>query len=133
MESLKAGRELDLFVAQQVMGLIPCNKWTSLNLGSAGGPAFQKNCAHENCYPAAEQGSALGRVGGCPQYSTKIALAWQVVEHLRQKGFEFALDSRGGNPYWAEFAKEDYKIGGQATADTPALAICLAALKVSSA
>jgi hypothetical protein len=96
----------------------------------AGGPAFQKNCDHENCYPILEEGSALGSIGGCPQFSTQIRLAWKVVEHLRKRGFEFALDSRGGNPYWAEFATEDHAVGGQAAADTSALAICLAAFNL---
>lgn len=129
MELLKAGRELDLLVAEKVMSLVPCDNWRPINFGSAGGPAFQKDCEHENCYPASERGSAHGRMGGCPQYSTNITLAWQVVEHLRKQGLEFTIDSRGGDPYWAEFANENHTVGGQASADTPALAICLAALK----
>ena len=130
METLKAGRELDLLMAEKVLGLIACDKWTLINLGSAEGPAFKKNCEHENCYPASEQDSALGQMGGCPQLSTSIEAAWKVVEHMRRKGFEFALDSKGGDPYWAEFATMDYSVGRQATGDCPALAICLAALQV---
>jgi hypothetical protein len=128
MRGLKAGRELDLLVAESVMGQFACAEWTPLNFGSAGGPAFRKDCAHEDCYPASERGSALGRVGGCPGYSTRLNVAWRVVERLRARGFSFALASAGEAEYQVEFTGPGRGAAARARAGEPALAICLAAL-----
>jgi hypothetical protein len=35
-------RELDVLVAERVMGLVPCDGWRRINLGSAGGPAMMQ-------------------------------------------------------------------------------------------
>jgi hypothetical protein len=50
-----------------------------------------KNCAHADgtCYPKETIGSAFGRVGGCPRYSTDITASCAVVEKMREKGFLF--------------------------------------------
>jgi hypothetical protein len=63
-----------------------------------------------------------------PHYSTDIAAAWQVVEHLFTRGLRLSLNAFGGDPWWAEFADEGYEHGAQAPADTAPLAICRAAL-----
>ena len=67
-----------------------------------------------------------------PDYSTNIAHAWRVVEKMRSLGFHFCLHQYEGNNHWnAQFDKDDLDVvgshGGQG--ETPALAICLAALK----
>jgi|GEM_PF-6805450 len=67
---MKPGPELDKAVADK-MGMIPCEMWTPINFGSAGGPALEKNCVHgENaCYPTNEVGSIQGNIGGVPAFS----------------------------------------------------------------
>jgi hypothetical protein len=85
-DSLKAGRALDELVAQKVMGLVPCDQWTPFNFGSAGGPALQKNCAHDHCYPTVQLDSVMGPVGGCPRYSSDIRAVYQVEERIKDLG-----------------------------------------------
>lgn len=117
-------REIDALVAEKVMGLIPCDKWTPINLGSAGGPALLKNCQHDNCYPATRLNDW---VGGCPEYSTDIAAAWQVVERFTQKWkYVFKLQ----NHYSFNFDTYEATLNGYGgSANTAPMAICLAALK----
>ena len=133
-------RELDLLVAEKVMKLIPCDRWTETNLGSAGGPALMKNCDHENCYSTLEIGSAFGTIGGCPRYSSKIHLAWEVVKHMLSEGFDLSLESEGNGEMWAaDFRATALMSIEEITQDPPGCssnsvekAICLAALKAES-
>lgn len=50
--------QLDRTCAHEVKGLTPCDGWTPINFGSAGGPALQKTCDHApgTCYPTAVTG-----------------------------------------------------------------------------
>jgi hypothetical protein len=121
------------------MGLIPCDQWTKMNFGSAGGPALLKNCDHENCYSTLEIGSIHGTIGGCPRYSSKINSAWEVVRRMQSSGYDLTLESGGGGEEWfASFrpsvpaasrgaANEGDARSSSASAET---AICLAAMKV---
>jgi hypothetical protein len=93
-------RELDLLVAEKVMGLIPCDQWTENNLGSAGGPALWKHCKHDNCYSTLEISSLLGTIGGCPRYSSKIQETWEVVRRMRSSGYDLTLESGNGGQEW---------------------------------
>jgi len=68
-----------------------------------------------------------------PHYSTDIAAAWLVVEKLAAQGLRLSLDAFGGDPWWVEFADEQWARGAQATANTAPHAICLAALKAVGA
>lgn len=134
-------RELDLFIAEKVMKLIPCDRWTEMNFGSAGGPALRQNCDHENCYSTLEVGSIHGTIGGCPHYSSKIHLAWEVVKRMLSEGFDLRLESAGNGEVWtADFrATALMSIIEEITQDPPGCssssvekAICLAALKAES-
>jgi hypothetical protein len=135
----QSNRELDVLVAEKVMGLIPCDQWTEMNFGSAGGPALLKNCDHENCYSTLEIGSIHGTIGGCPHYSSKIHSAWEVVRRMQSSGYDLTLESGGGGEEWfASFRPSVPAAGGDAANEGAArsssgsaeTAICLAAMKV---
>lgn len=120
--------ELAKEIAHKVMGLVPCDQWTYMNFGSAGGAALRKNCHHENCYPTQELGSILGKIGGIPDYLGNWNMTMKVREKIGDMDIEFVFD--GCRVYtWPE--------GKQVVCvfDTkPQRAICLAALaSVSSA
>lgn len=129
MIDLKAGPEFDALVAERVMGIVPCDDWEPINLGSGGGPAVMKRCAHENgaCYSTVVYGG-----GGCPRYSTEIRYAWEVVEWMRKRGLGVKINICGHDCGGKEFsaAIEDESDGREwrAAADSMPLAICRAAL-----
>src|SRR5258706_15898994 len=80
---MQAGPQLDLLVAHEVLGLVPCGDWERMNLGSGGGPVVVKRCQHAEgaCYSTVVYGG-----GGCPRFSSDIRAAWTAVEHLRERG-----------------------------------------------
>ncbi len=68
------GTELDKAVAK-AMGLVPCDKWRDINLGSAGGfckTLYADSCEHESgkCYP----------IDVCPKYSTEWSAGGPLIE-----------------------------------------------------
>src|SRR5258706_15726974 len=85
---MQAGPQLDLLVAHEVLGLVPCGDWERMNLGSGGGPGVVKRCQHAEgaCYSTVVYGG-----GGCPSFSSDIRGAWARVAHLRQRGVRFML------------------------------------------
>jgi ABC-type glycerol-3-phosphate transport system substrate-binding protein len=66
-----------------------------------------------------------------PHYSTNIAAAWEVVQHMRQKDFEIGIFSNGGglNYFEAHFHLPNFSKQGRALGISAPAAICLAALK----
>lgn len=81
-----------------------------------------------------EEGLVLGHDWTClnvvEEYSTDIAAAWLVVEQMRASGFSFEMsdhDERTHRPVWEVLFRGPIA-DGWATEDTPALAICRAAL-----
>lgn len=141
-----AGRELDAIISHYVMGIAPCESWSYMNFGSAGGPALIKgDCEHgENgCYPL-----VLGRgakLSGPPNYSTEVGVAWEVIEHMQGRGIDIGV-MPWNNKWVAGFNRPlsidwwsvaRYDIHGELTppeyigwalCQTPALAICSVAL-----
>lgn len=100
MTEMKAGRELDALVAEEVMGLDP--EW------------------HKQV--------PVGRVTPC--YSTDIAAAWEVVEKLcreeRYPTVQFAVNVDGKQAWWCSLVNPaDVEVHAPAAP----LAVCLAALK----
>jgi len=138
-------REIDRLIAEQIFGIRPCNKWKQISLGGAGGPALihgdlDNPVQHDyECYPDVQEVQTMqGELGGPAQYTTEIAAAWKLIEHMhelgfgvairrRAKDFKYEVELRTAQP--VQFAKEVGRvISKQATAP---LAICLAALKAS--
>jgi hypothetical protein len=106
-EQLPAGHELDLLIATLVLGLPVIDD----------GPD-----ARDVRYVHAEQGTLPHHWIRIERYSTEIAAAWTVVEHLTPAHEPFEV-LRFGGAYRARF-----KWVHAGTADTAPLAICRAAL-----
>ncbi len=120
-DDMKAGREMDILVAEKVMELIPCDKWTYSPMGPFA--AFMnKNCDHVDgsCYDSKYPS----------KYSTDIAVVWQVVEHFMS--MDQGITIRGlFNWECTIMGKNTNKIKWtEQYADTAPLAICRAALRV---
>lgn len=120
---MQPGRELDALVAEKVMG------WRKIS----------------HPYPYSDltwinSEGATARPGGIPQYSTDIAAAWVVVEHLKNSlnGNEWTGEFNlffNGCEYecWWSFSRKTeeglYETSKEAgVAETAPHAICLAAL-----
>jgi len=123
---VKAGRELDRLVAEKVLGW-RCDLWHHLNKGL-------QWCwldANNNVIAfAGIKGDGVSENDALPHFSTNIADAWQIVEHLKNTLSWVSL--------WAEH-DADYKCnafddnpdsvaGYRASANTAPLAICRCAL-----
>ena len=131
-DELEAGRELDVLVAEKVMGLIPCDKWRAtyggygMAITMQGALHVNDGCEHDGrCYP----------IGHPSCYSTNIAAAWEVVEKLNkmQLGW-FSLEQFGarGQEEWTAMiwtGGEDEADCFAGHAETVPPAICHAALK----
>lgn len=133
---MKAGRELDALIAEKVMGTpkywsvwFACSHYGNFN-----------GLDQAQVYAEKIQGDFKAHVlpySDEPNYSTSIAAAWEVVNHLLCHGWDekhfFQLHYDNVDLWDASFYKESSSDGGGpevwGTADSPALAICLAALK----
>lgn len=133
-------RDLNERVAHKVMGLVPCKEWKHVNFGSAGGAGLIKECIHGNneCYPTA----SVSRIGqsydGVPDYSGQVAMAFEVVERMREQGWTPELSSNYPDPEWDVAFQLREKLGddiwrsrghGEHSAVSLPEAICRAALK----
>ena len=116
---------LDTLVAEQVMDFVPCDAWEPTNLGSAGGPVLLKRCrAQHHCYPRHHPMA----------FSTLIAAAWHLVDHLADHGWEIMIRRVPGRPLL-------YRADGQAHgtpcghrdrgSSTAPLALCMASLRAA--
>lgn len=151
IETMAAGRELDALVAERVMGWV----WAQDD-PAAYSTMFRPG--HRYIVPPdvfefsrgtlpADTALPLAKewYGNVPRYSTDLAAAWLVVEHLKRKdrrgheNFWLAWDNYGtevpqGPAQWVEpqelawICSFDRNAGQWATADTAPLAICRAAL-----
>jgi hypothetical protein len=68
--------------------------------------------------------------GMLPHYSTEIDDAWYVVDKMRREGWRVSVSEVSDALWNCRFCPEDTAAYVFALADTPPLAICLAALKV---
>ena len=115
-----AGRELDALVAEKVM---ECQViWREQNLPFAAPKEPHCGCPeriHETPFR------------GLSAYSTSIAAAWQVWEHLAQREGWFANVQTCCRPehQWCAIVADGEGHLWEGQADTAPLAICLAALK----
>lgn len=119
---MKAGRELDVLVAEKVMGQTDFAhlemKWEegSSRDGKDGWSGFVCPCCGD---------SELSQQMCAMPYSTSIADAWQVVE----KATYYEASWSGLHHWYLELGEGH----GEAEAQTAPLAICLAALKAVGA
>lgn len=150
-------REIDAEIAEKVMG------WERIGKGWHTKPEhrpskdypgriinnWDSKGEHDYLVPPGERGSnASSRVAFCgcegdleiPPYSTDIAAAWTVVEHMRKHNVRGVLTlvtpTDDCKHYRAFFSKKwaedlDKYPDDTGMADTASMAICLAALKVA--
>lgn len=124
---MKPGRELDALVAEKVMGWVKLEAHPAPhtlfhpNFGKPGNPNYAGPWFYHPDWTPEKGGHPNGQV--IPAYSTDIAAAWLVVERLGTN-FRELVHLRPGWQATVTKANNYY-----AVADTPALAICLVALK----
>lgn len=137
---MEAGRELDALIAERVMGLTVVRLLEPVSIDRREAPdglyAADADLATE-----IEQHLGAGGYGyaALPHYSTDIAAAWQVVEKMRADGWHYELTAHlTEETHCAEFGRgyfdsyESYwSDQHQECGATPALGICLAALKAA--
>lgn len=121
---LPAGRELDAVIAQTLFGYkrpgpeSPVGWLCKTNMGPFADCDCESHLESEKC----------------PDYSTNMEDAWQVVEKLRRDGYEVELDGFDlcGNAIWeCVLNGHGHEYGGKSK--EPAEAICRAALKAIEA
>ena len=108
IDAMEASRRLDCLVARRVMG------WTDI---------------YENGYTADYRGWEPARgYEDVPHYSSDIAAAWQVIEKLKDSGWDIHLrinrHGRGVELYGDNYKRPEVDV----IAETSPLAICRAAL-----
>jgi len=126
--AMEAGRKLDRLIAQHIMGKV-CHDRVCIN-----GEWFEVETWLEAGEDPADPWIGTMAGGGLGWYSTDIAAAWEVVEHLVRQGMWWAAEFyRHDDPPhdWA-FCKPVDNRGAfryyDARADSLPLAICRAAL-----
>jgi hypothetical protein len=133
MNELDAGRELDARIAETVLGW----RWFMHRPGLEGSSIPGQRFLYPPDTAAVREGVFVLAPPDAPladsltsYYSTDLAAAWEIVEHMRARDYRFACEDRLGTdgPWWVEFATEEYELGGQAHERTFPLAVCWAAL-----
>jgi hypothetical protein len=128
-------RDLDKWIAEHVMGWV--RKTVRLGRSTDTGNVFfeAEALVFGDKLHALEQHLLPYNVGGLPHYSSDIAAAWQVVEKLREHNLTFDLRISPGTMWVVWITKlilipfKEDKTLAEAKADTPSMAICLAAKK----
>lgn len=110
MEKMNLGPDLDALIAEKVMGLEP---W----------PGQDPRCLTKTFKARFVPHGQDPKPCAPPEYSTDIAAAWEVVEHMKSKGFYLSL--RFDTAWLASF-EENGSVSGDA--DNVPEAICQAAL-----
>jgi hypothetical protein len=105
-------------------------KWTDVPPDYDGNNAG-KTLAPEGCKAGFPPRGKVSPRYFCKQWSTDLKLAWEVVEHVTgyvASNFALAKDNGCGAEFWNVSSTGEHRMGGRAHADSPARAICLAAL-----
>lgn len=97
--------ELNRYIAEKVINLIPCDDWQMANLGSAGGPVLMSNCKHPpgTCYPTKSLNTIHGKYSGAPPFTTsldKCREAELVFERTKAPSYWAWLDVLTCRPEW---------------------------------
>ena len=110
---MKAGRDLDALIAEKVMGWRVLSTWE---------PGVPKHLLNGN-------GCEVVPPEFTP-YSTDIAAALEVVGHLDRWCFRLEFNTLAPTAWTAEFPGVLTKDSVKGAGDSPAHAICLAALEI---
>lgn len=134
MTTLVAGHELDALVGEKVMGLTRSvverlarkaflsNVQQYIGRGCVGDETWEDDALPEK--------QKFWRQIQIPQYSTDIAAAWKVVEHLTDAEYGVVLSNvRAADTWTCEIDRSEWAGSEVEDGATAPLAICLAALK----
>lgn len=115
-------RELDALVAEKVMGWkkAPNGAWMSYEKDAFGNGGWKSHATWK-------ANASVSAVRFTP--STDIAAAWQVVEKMKERQWNFTIADLVKNKWRAEFGGSRKHKQTWEDADTAPRAICLAALK----
>lgn len=126
---MTAGRELDVLIAEKVMGWYytkhPCPEklFPHVKPSPSFFPSYFKWTPEKE-----EKHPGIGNGIACPKYSTDISAAWEVVEKINQREIQVIIKNTVDG-YNVELKSELNSLCYQDAISAP-LAICLAALKV---
>lgn len=143
---MQPGQELDRLIAEKVMGLIPqfleadydhdmdCYRPDLIKAGDEWVPHAPEYKSQGKWFVKTDEWETL------PHYSEDLSAAWDVVQKIKALGYWFQLINFSTGESCAEFHSNE-TIGEcpiprweySATEDTPAHAICMAALRVVGA
>lgn len=119
---LQAGAPLDMLIAEKVMGW---QRWNTHEDQARTKPIvrfFRPDRQHAVRAPA---------------FSTDIAAAWEVLEHLRGQGMTINISTPShvvvGDPHWTCYVWGANMLAGKARELSAPLAICAAALEALAA
>lgn len=152
MQILKAGRELDILIAEMVFGYkVVVKDVLRFSEDGISGDWIEKDVPrmYYDLTPDLEHAPWTGTLpegdygdSDIPKYSTDIKDAWTVVEDILKNNplvcFNLENYSKDGKPlnhreyqegFLVTFHENDFNLFAEAWAETPAEAICLAALK----
>lgn len=138
---MPAGRELDAWIAEQVMGFARWSPLTRDDLYFLAHPdqirrQYRKYGGWSKALKKGSDGDRyVDGMRDVPEFSTDIAAAWQVVEKFRSEGWKFCIADGDEEPFQCYFQRlsEDGGVDEpEAEADTAQLAICRAALKAAA-
>lgn len=115
IDKMPAGREMDYMIGKEIMKLKGVREGTK-------GPEGKPYKGWEYVFVDID-----GSNQPVPNYSTDIAVAWEVVEKLNGSGCQLALKPVGGSGIWE--CKNLLPGGKSAQSGNVPLAICRAALK----
>ncbi len=121
---MKPGRELDALIAEKILGCHPQRLKSDIRPGD---DDFECSCC--DLYFKHSDHLEPSRLKA---YSTDIAAAWEVVGEVRKRGFEVYILGNPEYPWQCRIWNGDQDMGLK-RAETPALAICLAALQTLGA
>lgn len=136
--TLDACRELDTLIAERVFGEVaahaPCGDGLSRTSTYEAPTLAEANAKIETAYAGARErmGMKLWPAQYCgPAYSTDLAAAWDVVERLMETAFDVHLSVTHENRYSCivRMGLTDSQEFAAMGCESPALAICLAALQ----
>lgn len=145
MTDLKAGRELDALVAEKVMGwpheqmLVGIGTFYDAMHLEPSRAAYRRRSHVDRFWERwSPSGSEVVVSDTVPSYSTDIAAAWEVVEHLPLTWWPEVGRMQDGSSWYCELCLGSPDPAGvgpaiRVVAATAPLAICLAALKAVGA
>lgn len=134
--------EMNCRVSEEVIGQPVVTKYWPCNFDVESCTLYAESCRHAkgDPYPVVAAWArgwppddyGMASVVPVPNYSTDLAAAWQIVEHLAGRGWQFLLLRLCDGGTQASFSNQA-GVWYESEAETVSLAICRAALDTTTA